>query len=82
MIGYSNNGAKWSSFLLGTKWKANYRIFYIFTLLIASIISIDMVVNFVDGLFAVMAIPTVVSTIMLAPKVNLSAKTYFKSLMG
>ena len=82
MIGYSYYGSKCASFLFGTKWKANYRIFYIFTLLIASIISIDMVVNFVDGLFAVMAIPTVVSTIILAPKVNVAAKTYFKSIMG
>ena len=40
-----------------------------------------MVVNFVDGLFAVMAIPTVISTILLAPKVNAAARTYFKSIM-
>ena len=81
MIGYSYYGSKCASFLFGSKWKTNYRVFYIFSLLIASIISIDMVVNFVDGLFAVMAIPTVISTILLAPKVNVAARTYFKSIM-
>ncbi len=80
MIGYSYYGSKCASFLFGTKWKKNYRIFYIVSLMVASVISIDMVVNFVDGLFAVMAIPTVISTILLAPKVNKAAKTYFLNL--
>ena len=48
--------------------------------MVASVVSIDIVVNFVDGLFAVMAIPTVISTILLAPKVNKAAKTYFLNL--
>ena len=46
----------------------------------ASVVSIDMVINFVDGLFAVMAIPTVISTILLAPKVNQAAREYFTKL--
>ena len=80
MIGYSYYGSKCASFLFGTKWKKIYRIFYIISLMVASIVSIDMVVNFVDGLFAVMAIPTVISTILLAPKVNNAAKQYFSNL--
>ena len=48
--------------------------------MMASVVSIDMVVNFVDGLFAVMAIPTVISTILLAPKVNQAAREYFTKL--
>ena len=45
-----------------------------------SIISIDIVVNYVDGMFAVMGIPTMISTIILAPKVMKSAKDYFQQL--
>jgi len=38
------------------------------------------VVNYVDGMFAVMAIPTMVSSIILAPKVMKAAKEYFAKL--
>ena len=42
--------------------------------------SIDIVVNYVDGMFAVMAIPTMISTLILAPKVMLAAREYFAKL--
>ena len=43
-------------------------------------ITIDMVINLIDGMYAVMAIPTVVGSIMLSPKVMKEAKVYFKKL--
>ena len=42
--------------------------------------SIDIVVNYVDGMFAVMAIPTMISTLILAPKVMQAAREYFAKL--
>jgi AGCS family alanine or glycine:cation symporter len=37
-------------------------------------------INFIDGVFAFMAIPTMIATILLAPKVLEASKPYFKSL--
>ena len=38
------------------------------------------VINLADGMYAVMAIPTVVGSILLSPKVMKEAKRYFSSL--
>ena len=80
MIGYSYYGSKCSAFLFGNKSKLYYRIFYTISLTIASIITLDMVINFVDGMFALMAFPTMISTIILAPKVMNEAKIYFSKI--
>ena len=80
IIGYSYYGSKCAAFLLGNKWKKSYRIIYTLSLIPASIISIDIVINYVDGMFALMAIPTMVSSLLLAPKVMLASKKYFSKL--
>ncbi len=80
MIGYSYYGSKCTAFLFGNKWKQSYRIFYTLSLILASVITIDIVINFIDGMFALMAIPTMVSSIILAPKVMAAARKYFDRL--
>ena len=42
--------------------------------------SIDAAVGLIDGSFALMAIPTMFSAILLAPKVLAEAKVYWKTL--
>jgi AGCS family alanine or glycine:cation symporter len=42
--------------------------------------SIDAAVGLIDGSFALMAIPTMISAIWLAPKVIAEAKNYWKEL--
>ena len=64
IIGYSYYGSKCTAFLFGNKWKKTYRIIYTLSLIPASIISIEMVINYVDAMFAIMAIPTMISTIL------------------
>ena len=80
MIGYSYYGSKCTAFLFGNKWKQSYRVFYTLSLVLASVITIDLVINFIDGMFALMAIPTMVSSIILAPKVMTAAREYFNKL--
>lgn len=77
MFTYSYYGTKCLNFLGGAHRKHYYNYFYIFTIFIGSITSIDMVVNLVDGMFAMMAIPTMLGTILLAPKVVEASKDYF-----
>ena len=80
MIGYSYYGSKCAVFLFGIKWKQPYRIFYTLSLIVGSIVTIDLVINFIDGMFALMAIPTMISSIILSPKVMEAAKEYFSKL--
>ena len=80
IIGYSYYGSKCTAFLFGNKWKKIYRIVYTLSLVPAAIISIDIVINYVDGMFALMGIPTMISTLLLAPKVMEAAKDYFNRL--
>ena len=80
IIGYSYYGSKCTAFLFGNKWKQPYRVVYTLSLIPAAVISIDMVINYVDGMFAMMGIPTIISTFILAPKVMEAAKDYFTRL--
>jgi len=80
MIGYSYYGAKCSGFLFGAESKNRYNAFYLFMLVVGAVASSSMVVNFVDGMFALMAIPTMFGTLALAPRVMKEARAYFSKL--
>ena len=80
MFGYSYYGRKCTSYLFGTKWKIVYNWFYVMMIVLASTISIDIAINFMDSAFALMVIPTIISTILLAPKVLDESKRYFNQI--
>jgi len=78
MFTYSYYGTKCLNFLGGAHRKHYYNYFYIFSIFVGSITTIDMVINLIDGMFAMMAIPTMIGTLLLAPKVVEASKDYFK----
>ena len=80
MFGYSYYGQKCASFVFGTRWKNAYNFVYVFMIVVGSVASIDIAVNFVDSAYALMVIPTMVSTFLLAPKVLEESKRYFSNL--
>jgi AGCS family alanine or glycine:cation symporter len=80
MFGYSYYGRKCAGYLLGVRWKPAYNWVYVLAIVVASMIEIDIAINFVDSMFALMAIPTVISTLILAPKVMQAARKYFRQL--
>ena len=80
MFGYSYYGQKCASFVFGTRWKNTYNFVYVFMIVVGSVASIDIAVNFVDSAYALMVIPTMVSTFLLAPKVLEESKRYFSNL--
>jgi AGCS family alanine or glycine:cation symporter len=80
MFGYSYYGCKCASYLFGTGSKIYYRIFYVITLVLGSILSLDLAVNIVDAMFALMAFPTMISAIYLSPHIKKEAKRYFNSI--
>jgi alanine or glycine:cation symporter, AGCS family len=80
LFSYSYYGRKALSFLIGEKKSVGYDYFYLITIVIGAIVSMDSVLNLIDIAFAIMAIPTMISGILLAPKVRQEAKAYFKRL--
>ncbi|MBT8231810.1 MAG: amino acid carrier protein [Bacteroidia bacterium] len=80
LLSYSYYGTKCLSFLMGAHNKHYYNYFYLLSILIGATLSIDIILNLIDGFFALMAIPTMIATLTLAPKVMKEAKKYFKEL--
>ena len=80
MFGYSFYGRKCVSYLFGTKAKNIYNCIYVIMIVVASVASLDIAINFVDSAYALMVIPTMVATILLSPKVMAEAKLYFSKL--
>lgn len=80
LFSYSYYGSKCTSFLFGAKNKGIYNYFYITSILVGATTSLSMMINLIDTFFALMAVPTMTATIVLAPKVIKEAKIYFEKL--
>lgn len=80
MFSYSYYGSKCLGFLIGAERKHYYNYFYVILIVVASVVSLTTVVNIIDGFFALMAIPTMISSLLLAPKVMAAAHDYFKRI--
>lgn len=78
MFTYSYYGTKCLGFLIGAEKKHYYNYFYLFSIVFGSVASIGAIINILDTMFAMMAIPTMLSTLLLAPKVVAASKIYFK----
>ena len=80
LFSYSYYGTKCMSFLFGAKNKSYYNYFYIISILVGATTSLSLMINLIDTFFAMMAIPTMLSTIILAPRVVAEVKKYFKKV--
>jgi AGCS family alanine or glycine:cation symporter len=80
LFSYSYYGNKALSFLLGVKAGKYYDYFYLVTIIFGAILSMQDIMNIIDIAYALMAIPTMVSGFVLAPKVMSEARRYFKKL--
>jgi hexosaminidase len=77
MFTYSYYGQKCASYLFGAKSSRYYNYFYLVTIVVGSVASLDLVVSLVDGMYAVMAFPNMIAALYLAPKVKAASKDYF-----
>lgn len=77
---YSFYGYSCLSYLTNAKIGKYYNYIYILVIIIASVIKLDFVINLMDSAYALMAIPTIISTLILAPKVKKAATIYFQKL--
>lgn len=79
---YSYYGTKCMSFLFGAHNKHYYNYFYIASIILGAITPLSMMLNLIDGTFALMAIPTMTATILLAPKVIREIRAYGKRMQA
>ena len=80
MFAYPYYGAKCFSFLFGVKYRIVYMAFYLLTVMIGALGSLKMVISVIDAAYALMAFPTMIAAVLLAPRVMKAAKKYFGEL--
>ena len=69
LFSYSYYGTKCLSFLAGDNNKKKYNYIYIISIMLGATTSLSMMINLIDTFFALMAVPTMIATLILAPKV-------------
>ncbi|MEX0845989.1 MAG: alanine/glycine:cation symporter family protein [Balneolaceae bacterium] len=80
MLSYSYYGTKCLGFIIGAERQHLYNYFYVFSIVFGAVASLDAVINLIDGMFALMAIPTMTSALLLSPKVRKASKEYFQKV--
>lgn len=80
MFTYSYYGTKCLGFLLGAEKQHWYNYFYVGSIVLGAVTTISAMINLIDGMFAVMAIPTMLGALLLSPKVVAATKDYFKRM--
>jgi len=80
LFSYAYYGSKCLSFLIGADKKHYYNFIYIISIILAVTTPFSMMLNLIDGVFALMAIPTMISTIIMAPRVVKEIKGYIERI--
>ena len=80
ILTYSYYGTKCFAYLFGVARAPLYALLYVASLPLAAVVSLDTAINVIDGCFALMAIPTMVSALWLSPVVMREARAYFRRL--
>lgn len=80
ILTYSYYGTQCAGFLFGARHRHHYQWLYIAFIMVASVVTLSAAVSIIDGAYALMAIPTMVSTLLLAPRVKEAATRYFAQI--
>ena len=72
-------GEKSLGFLIGAQRQGAYKYLYVAAITIGAMTSLTAVVDFIDGMYGFMAIPTMTSTLWLSPHVMQEARRYLKN---
>lgn len=80
ILGMAFYGKQCFVFLAGTRYEKYFNYYYVAVVVVGAVATLDIVVNLVFIGFGIMAIPTITSAIILAPKVIEASKDYFSRL--
>ena len=73
-------GSMCVGFLIGADKAHYYTPFYLLMVVVGAVTTLELVNGLLVGMYAVMAIPTMISTFLLAPRVNEAAHHYFRKM--
>ncbi|MGB1222056.1 MAG: alanine:cation symporter family protein, partial [Alcanivoracaceae bacterium] len=71
-------GSKCLGYLVGAEHQHHYIWIYSVLVVVGSVSSLTLVISLIDAMYALMAVPTMVSTLLLAPRVRRAAREYFR----
>jgi AGCS family alanine or glycine:cation symporter len=77
MIGFSYYGRKCFSYLFGAERARWYDGIYLVGLFLGALWSAQAVIDLIDTMFALMALPNMIATLALAPRVMTATRDYF-----
>ncbi len=80
LFGNSYFGERCLSYLVGEKYSYYYRFFYISLIIIGSVSSLDFVLSLIELSYGIMIFPTMISTLILMPKINALSIKYFEKI--
>jgi len=80
MLSFPYYGTKCFSFIFGAKQSYIYKWFYLLTIPVGATATLGTVVGIFDGAYAMMAFPTMISALLLSPKVLAASRDYFRRL--
>ena len=70
-------GSKCLGFLIGARHQHHYVWVYLVLVVLGAVASLSTVIKVVDSMYALMALPTMIASLRLAPRVNRAARDYF-----
>ena len=77
IFGLAYYGVKSLSFLIGANYGKYFNYWYVFLILVGAVSNLEVIVAFIDLAYGLMAFPTMISALLLAPKVLEAARVYF-----
>ncbi len=80
MLSFPYYGTKCFSFVFGAKYSFIYKWLYVIVIPLGAAATLGFTVGIFDGAYALMAFPTMISAILLSPKVVRASKDYFRRL--
>ena len=80
MLSFPYYGTKCFSFVFGVKYSVIYKWIYILLIPLGAAATLGFTVGIFDGAYALMAFPTMISALLLSPKVITASKDYFRRL--
>ncbi|MDE2976976.1 MAG: alanine:cation symporter family protein, partial [Acidobacteriota bacterium] len=80
MVSYSYYGKRCFAYLFGARRDGLYTWLYLLGIFVGAIFTASTVINLIDTALAMMAVPNLIATLLLAPKVKAAATDYFNRL--
>ncbi len=78
LFSYAYYGTKSTAFLIGADKGHWYNYFYLITIVIGATSSLSFIISVIDAAYALMAVPTMIAGVLLAPRVMKETKLYFE----